>query len=328
MFRKLWKTIKYFIIIIAVIIAFPKSILPNKTSEKSDDNIKNYLILNDNEERLKEYKDNEEVLKLKLAQLEIINKSRKKYGASSVDLDILASRVANKMSREAAENNYTGHWNLSGEKPYQRYAFAGGYDHITENAYGEWSSEYYDGSPSTVAALMKKGHDKFMAERSPNDGHKQTIINKSHNFVGIGYHITGKQFRYYEEFIDRYFKYTNIPEEVLPGESFSITLETKNENFLYYLIVYREEFPASLSPEEIRKRGSYEDFANEQFLKMTAWELASYRIGTTYKIPLSFSKEGLYYVHIYYDKNEIKSPASINTKGKIPVSGIVIKVKR
>ena len=328
MFRKLWKTIKFFIIVAAVIIAFPKSILPNKNPDKSDNDIENYLILNDNEERLKDYKDDEVALRLKLEQLETINKSRKKYGATPVKLDILASRVANRISKEAAENNFIGHWNLSGEKPYHRYAFAGGYDHITENAYGEWSSDYYDTAPANIAALMKNGHGKFMAERSPNDGHKQTIINKSHNFVGIGFYISGKQFRYYEEFIDRYFGYMNIPSEVRVGEAFSITLENKNDNFPYYLIAYREEFLAPLTVDQLRKRGSYDDYSNEQYLKMTAWELAAYRTGTTYKIPLSFSKEGLYYVHIYYDKNEIKNPASINTKGKTPVSGIVIKVKR
>jgi uncharacterized protein YkwD len=328
MFRKIWKTIKFFIILAVILIVLPKSILPSQTSDKSDDEIKKYIILNDKEERLKEYKDNEEALKLKLIQLEIINKSRKKYGAAPVKLDILASRVANKMCKEAAENNFIGHWNTSGEKPYHRYAFAGGYDHITENAYGEWSSDYYDSSPSNIAALMKSGHGKFMAEKSPNDGHKQTVIDKSHNFVGIGFYIAGKQFRYYEEFIDRYFEYRDIPDEVKTDEPFSITLENKNENFLYYLIVFREEFPIPLTPEQIRKKGSYDDFANEQYLKMTAWELASYRSGTTYKIPLSFSKEGLYYVHIYYDKNEIKNPASINTKGKTPASGIVIRVTK
>ena len=327
MFRKLWKTIKFFIILAAVIIAFPKSILPNQRSDKSNHDLENYIILNDNEERLQEYKDNAEVLKLKLAQLEIINKSRKKYGVGPVKLDILASRVANRISKEAAENNFIGHWNLSGEKPYHRYAFAGGYDHVTENTYGEWSSDYYDSAPSNIAALMKNGHGKFMAERSPNDGHKQTVINKPHNFVGIGFNITGKQFRYYELFIDRYFEYRDIPTEVKAGEPFSITIENKNDNFLYYLIVYREEFPVPLTSDQIRKRGSYDDFTNEQYLKMTAWELAAYRNGTTYNIPLSFSKDGLYYVHIYYDNNEIKNPASINTKGKTPVSGIVIKVK-
>jgi uncharacterized protein YkwD len=87
-----------------------------------------------------EFKDNDENLNLKIAQLAIINKSRKKNNAEPVKLDILASRVANMMSREAADNKYIGHWNMAGEEPYLRYAFAGGYDHVSENAYGEWSS--------------------------------------------------------------------------------------------------------------------------------------------------------------------------------------------
>ena len=45
-------------------------------------------------------------------------------------LDILASRVANMQSREAAANRFSGHWNMRGEKPYHRYAFAGGVDHV------------------------------------------------------------------------------------------------------------------------------------------------------------------------------------------------------
>ena len=89
-------------------------------------------------------KDNDEALKLKIDQLDFINKSRKRNNASPVKLDILASRVANKMAKEAAENEYLGHWNMAGEEPYLRYAFAGGYDHVSENAYGEWSSDNYN----------------------------------------------------------------------------------------------------------------------------------------------------------------------------------------
>ncbi|MBP8960203.1 MAG: hypothetical protein KBG40_07230 [Bacteroidales bacterium] len=93
-----------------------------------------YKILNDTEKRLYEYRDDDNDLQLKLIQLDIINKSRKRHNASPVKLDILASRVANMMSRKAAEYGYISHWNMKGEKPYHRYAFAGGYDHVSENA--------------------------------------------------------------------------------------------------------------------------------------------------------------------------------------------------
>ena len=249
-----------------------------------------------------------------------------KNNALPVKLDILASRVANKMCMEAADNNYIGHWNMAGEEPYLRYAFAGGYDHVSENAYGEWSSDNF--SVSLISSLMKTGHGKFMSERKPYDGHKQNIIDMSHNFAGIGFCLTKKQFRYYEEFIDRYFEFENIPSQIKVGDPFSITVKTDGQSFLYYVVIYMENWPHPLSPAQINKKGSYPDFTNQKYKEISAWVLSLYRNSNTYKIPLEFSKEGLYYIQIFSDKNEITKPASLNTKGKTPESGIVIKVSR
>ena len=328
MFRKTWKTIKIFLIVGIILVCLPHSILPLQTSDSESYDFEKYLKLNENERRLIEFKDDEEALKLKLIQLDIINKSRKKNDASPVKLDILASRVANKMCREAAENIFVGHWNMAGEKPYHRYAFAGGYDHVSENAFGEWSSDNYKASSSNISSLMKSGHGTFMAERAPLDGHKRNIVDKYHNFVGIGFYLSGNQFRYYEEFIDRYFEFENIPGEVRVDEPCSITVKTDGKSFLYYLIIYREKFPRALTPARLSKKDSYDDYTNEEYLTIAAWDLAQYRNGSSYKIPLRFSKEGLYYIHIYSDKKEIIKPSSLNTKGKTPASGIVIKVNK
>lgn len=287
-----------------------------------------YKQLNEKELRLPEFKDSDEALKLKLLQLDVINKSRKEFKAPPVSLDILASRVANKMCREAAENNYLSHWNLAGEKPYHRYALAGGYDHVTENAFGEWTSGRYNISNSFIGEMMKTGHESFMAERAPNDGHKRNIIDKAHNFVGIGYFITKDEFRYYEEFIDRYLEFENIPAELKINEPGSITVNTKGEGYLYYLIIYREKFPGRLRVSQLSRKGSYDDYSNEDYLKIPAWDLARYRNGSTYRIPLKFSKVGFYYIHIFIDKEENTGSLSLSTKGKANVSGIVIKVTR
>ena len=327
MFGKLWKTLKFFIIIAVVLICLPHSILPKQTSDIKKADLKYYIELNNNELRLPQYKDDEEALKLKLQQLEIINNSRKKNNAGALMLDILASRVANKMCREAAESNYLGHWNLAGEKPYHRYAFAGGYDHVTENAFGQWSSDNYTVSSASISSMMKSGHATFMAEKSPYDGHKKNILNKSHNYAGIGFYLSGKQFRYYEEFIDRNFEFENIPSEVRIDDQINITVKTKDGNFLYYLVVYREDFPQPVTPAQISRKGSYEDFTDEEYLRMAAWDLAPLRSGSVYKIPLKFSKKGLYYIQIFSDRKEITGPSSLTTTGKTPYSGIVIKVR-
>lgn len=155
---------------------------------------------------------------------------------------------------------------------------------------------------------------------------KKNIIDRSHNFVGIGFCLSGKQFRYYEEFIDRYFEFENIPSEVKAGEPFSITVKTNGQSYLYYIVIYREDWPRPMTPAQISKRGSYRDFTNEEYKNMVAWDLSRYRNGTIYQIPLSLSKHGLYYIQIYSDKKEITRPAPLNTKGKTPQSGIVIKV--
>lgn len=325
MFRKTWKQLKIFIFIIVIIACIPRSILPISSQAE---NIEKYMKLNDVEKRLPEFKDDREALTLKLEQLEEINRSRKRFSAKPLKLDILASRVANKISREAAENNFVGHWNMAGEKPYHRYAFAGGYDHVSENAYGEWSSENYINNPEVIKGKMKSGHDSFMKERAPNDGHKQTVIAKDHNFVGIGYHLSGKQFRYYEEYIDRYLEFENIPSEAKPGEKKSITVRTDGKSFLYFMIVYYEKFPGPMNPKEISSRGSYADFTNEQYQQLYAWDLARLRNGSAYNIPLTFEKEGLYYIHLFTDEKEITSPARLSTKGRTPYSGIVIKVRK
>jgi uncharacterized protein YkwD len=306
----------------------PVSLIPQKSGVSAVDYLDSYRELNNREVRLIEFKDNDESLKIKLLQLDVINKSRKKNRVPPVKLDILASRVANKMCKEAALNNYVSHWNLAGEKPYHRYAFAGGYDHVSENAYGESTTMKYNNSDSEISRMMESGHKSFMSERSPYDGHKKNIIDKTHNYVGIGFFVSENQFRYYEEFIDRYFEFENIPSELKINESGSITVKTDGTNFPYFLLIYHEKFPVPLNVGQLKKTGSYQDFTKEEYMKLTGWELSRYRDGTLYKIPLRFAREGLYYIHIYLDKKEIKNPSSFNTKGKAEGSGIVIKVEK
>ncbi len=326
MLKKTLKQLKILAIIIIAIVCLPRSILPHKSSDIKNSDLDYYIKLNDNESRLIEYKDDAESLKLKLTQLEIINKSRKKFNAGEVKLDIFASRVANKICKEAADNKFLSHWNLKGEKPYQRYASAGGYDHVSENAFGEWTTSRYINTSATILEMMDKGHNSFMSERAPADGHKKNIISKMHNYVGIGFYLSENQFRYYEEFIDRYFEFENIPSELNINEQGSITFKTDGNNFPYFLIIYREDIPKPLNPGQLANKSSYNDFSDEVFLNMPAWDIARYKSGDKYKIPLKFNREGLYYIQIFTDKNEINKPGKLDTKGKTIGSGIVIKV--
>lgn len=292
----------------------------------SDEEYREYLRLNDEEQRLEEYKDSPEIIKIKLQQLDYINASRKKYGARPVELDILASRVANRMCREAAEQEFTGHWNTRGEKPYHRYAFAGGLDHVIENASAIWSSANLPAGPEDKLRMMKQSHDRFMAEVAPYDGHKQAVIDKNHNYVGLGCWVSGGQFRYYEEYLDRYLQFDPLKTVLKVNEESRITVKPlKKGHYVYAALCYYEAPLKPESPSVISKRGGYSDYSNTRVFTLWPWDLkVDAKSGKT-TIPVKFDKEGLYYIIIYVSNTKYTS-GRVTTAGKIPGSGIVIEV--
>ena len=288
-----------------------------------------YREMNNSEMRLTEFKDSDDMLRLKLAQLEVINKSRKRYKAPPVKLDILASRVANKQSKEAAEGNFKGHWNLRGEKPYHRWAFAGGKDHVTENAAATWiQGSKFDGKLETHAKLMADLHGEFMAEKAPYDGHKKTIIEKAHTHVGIGCHMTSTQFRYYEEFVDRYAEIGEVPQTVAVNEEFVVRIRPNGGQYLFYGVAYAEKPPKPLSSNQVNKKGSYPDYTDVSAVKYAPWDLVKYKDSDGfYNVPWSFAKKNLYYIQFYVDPNDPANLRAFNTSGKTPVTGLVVMVQ-
>ena len=286
-----------------------------------------YKILNNQETRYLEYKDTEEMLAVKLAQLLYINRSRELYNVQPVKLDILASRVANRMSREACEENYTGHWNTRGEKPYHRYAFAGGVDHVVENASAKWSSGSFENSPGTYSNFMMEAHDQFMAERPPYDGHKQNCIDPNHNYIGIGCYLVGGQFRYYEEFLDRYIDFIEVKSTVSVNEPINLRIKPiDRDSYIFAVLVYFEEMPSRMTPSEINNMGSYPDFTNTTELSLWPWDLDVNQHTGVYTIPLSFRRRGSFYVQIYLSEEEYRGGYA-STEGKIQASGLVIRIE-
>lgn len=298
-------------------------------AQYSTGDIEYYIKLNDGEGRLMEFKDSRETLQLKLAQLEIVNKSRKQYKAPPVQLDILASRVANKQCKEAAEQGFRGHWNTRGEKPYHRYAFGGGTDHVTENASANWmEGGSFDRSPENYTKLMVNLHGQFMAEKPPQDGHKQTIIDKIHNYVGLGYYMTATQFRYYEEFIDRYAVSGAVPKKVRPGQEFIVEVTPTKGYYVYYAVAYYEKPPKAMTVAQVNRQGSYPDYTDETALQYAPWDIIAFRNEEgVYQIPFSFNKKGSYYIQTMVDTKNPEGTTSFSTVGKITATGMVVIVE-
>jgi hypothetical protein len=286
-----------------------------------------YFRQNEQEGRLQEYKDSDEDLLLKIKQLEVINRSRKRYRVEPLKLDILACRLANKMCKEAALNDYVGHWNLKGEKPYHRYAFAGGLDHLSENASGQMTSGRFNNSPEAISKRMEEDHGSFMAEKKPNDGHKQTVIDKDQNYVGLGFYASDKQFRYYELYIKRYYSFEDIPSELERGEKFTIKSKPPEGFYFNLLVVYYEKDPSPLSPAQISSRSYYNDYTDEIAYQIEPWNIEDFRTGSWYKFPMRFNKKGLYYIQIFSSDQKYQTGRRFTTEGKLQASGIVIKVE-
>ena len=335
------KLIRFYILFFVLILLAPNTVAANNlpavkntlAQKLRDYNISRkefayYQILNNKESRLSSYRDNDLMLLTKIILLHRINESREEYHVQPLKLDILASRVANKMSTESCDNEFFGHWNLEGEKPYHRYAFAGGTDHVSENASalittGRISPEFDD-----VVKLMEHAHAGFMEEKAPNDGHKQTVINPFHNYVGIGTATCTHGFRYYEEYIDRYLQFLPFRETITKGETAEIQFRTLDKKlFPYAIIGYYEPPLKTMTSAQINRLNSYNDFTKQIEFQLWPWEIPSPNRDGFITLRKRLNKKGLYYIQIYLSKEAYKGGKVASNRGKIPASGVVIQVR-
>ncbi len=298
-----------------------------------------YIKMNDEITVLEDFKDSPEMIMTKLKEVDNINKYRSALNKKIVKLDILASRVANMQCYNAAVNGYSGHFDLSGYKPYIRYSLAGGKDHVMENASSEWSTGIArEGMDDMAQALvfMKKGLDEFMSE-GPGGGHYENDINGYHNYVGLGYFCTNIgdsfQVRYYEEFIDRYIKWDDFPLTAPAGGSVTVSGKvTAKDAGVYAVIVYYEKFPEKMTPAEISSRSSYNDYTSTEYLQIWPWNIDFNKETQEFKINLKLGRAGFYYVQVFLKKGISSIPyggqGSASTVGLANASGVIIRVNQ
>lgn len=146
----------------------------------------------------------------------LINRDRKQFGLPPVQLDVLASTVADAYCREQIRNGTTGHYTVDGEAPYMRYSFAGGNDGLSENA-AAWSASYTF-SDRALYEMMRRSEDAMMREVPPHDGHRRTILDPYATTVGIGLAWEHGEFRLTQEFIRHYVVWKRpLPRSASPG---------------------------------------------------------------------------------------------------------------
>ena len=275
-----------------------------------------FKLKNAKESRLIEFKDNDEQLLAKLVLLELINKHRKKHHKQPVELDIHACRSANKTAQDAALNKYIGHWDSQGKKPYHRYALDGGDAHVSENASGVESTDFFKQDIDEMISLMKENHMLMYNERPPFDGHRLNILDPYHNQLGLGVAYDGSAFCYYEEFINDYL--TKSSTKLQNGEVSMLFTIPDQFNLVGISISYDKPFKP-MTRKELNTKTSYLD---EGETNIFIWDDEVMCKDNNCEYSFRIKGNQITYVKVLISK--IKPDEFVkDSKGSFPVSGWV-----
>lgn len=262
----------------------------------------------------------------------LINADRKKFKLGPLLLDPIASAAGQKHTDEMAANGFSGHWDLSGKKPTQRYTELGGTHNDSENVFflGYTAKKFklISSGPCFSPATLRMMQAGFMSEKPPDDGHRIQILSPEHNKVGIGLSLA-KQSGFHDtyclsqEFIDDYGTYEKIPLNVSVGKVFQIKGSLAPGFILYDIAIYWEELPKPMTVEELIKTGSYGEGANEcihsgapgtDFFGLKVWKIKGRENFSVNVKPHRSWKPGLYFVRIWARPNKNKEPIVVSKR--------------
>ncbi len=178
--------------------------------------------------------------------LRLINRDRKQFGLRPVQLDALASSVADSYCREQIRNGTSGHFTIDGRAPYMRYSFAGGNDGVSENA-AAWSANYTF-SDRALYEMMRRSEDAMMREVAPHDGHRRTILDPFATHVGIGLAWNGGEFRLTQEFVRHYVEWTRpLPRLAAVGDQILCSGRPASGYEIEAITVHHEPLPQPMA---------------------------------------------------------------------------------
>ena len=188
--------------------------------------------------------------------LKQVNAERAHAGLRQLQLDELASRVANEHARDMVQRAFLSHWGSDGRKPYHRYSFAGGTDAVQENVSSAESIQSV--TPTGVGRDLYEMHLAMFEEIPPNDGHRRTILLPQLTHVGFGIAMQGHNLRLDELYLSRYIELEPIPRQAQPKTT--VLLRGRILNLQHVLTgadVHFEPLPSPPAIEWLRERRSY-----------------------------------------------------------------------
>ncbi len=174
--------------------------------------------------------------------LQMINEERVAAKVSPLVMDELAGKVAMAHAVEMAKENFASHWGRDGQKPYQRYSFAGGTHATSENVSSVDNA--WPWKPTDIAQDIAYLHVRLYQEIPPNDGHRRAILDRYHTHVGFGIAVEGMRIRMVELFVAKHVEFKTFQQRARPGSTFEISGKVINPNhWLHVIEVFYEPLP-------------------------------------------------------------------------------------
>jgi uncharacterized protein YkwD len=178
--------------------------------------------------------------------LRLINRDRKQFGLPAVQIDALASAVADAYCQDQIRNGTSGHFTTDGQAPYMRYAFAGGNDGVSENA-AAWSANY-NFNDRALYEMMRRSEVEMMREVAPHDGHRRTILDPFATHVGIGLAWDRGEFRLTQEFVRRYIEWSRpLPRTAYAGDQILCSGRPAKGFSIVAITVHHEALPQPMA---------------------------------------------------------------------------------
>ena len=188
--------------------------------------------------------------------LEMVNEERAVEKVPPLQMDELATDIANKHAADMVTREFASHWGSDGLKPYQRYSFAGGTEATQENvsaADNTWSMKLEDLKQDTAYL-----HVRLYQEKPPHDGHRRAILAPQHTHVGFGLAVEKLRLRLVELFVAKHVKLESLTRTAKPGSQINFSGKTLNSKHqLANIEVFYEPLPVVPELSWLRQVRSY-----------------------------------------------------------------------
>jgi len=192
---------------------------------------------------------------LKMTLFARINRDRVAHGLPPVAWDEKASGVADTFCAQQVSEGSQGHFLMDGVPPYARMGFAGAFGFFLENSAsstttGHWAKRAY-------VDLAISSHERMLAERPPNDGHRRAILDGNATHVGVGYSGGGGRFQMAEEFSVRRLERLAVSRSADGTAVVAFDGRVRSPDRLQFVTIATEPVPASLTLQEAKSRRRY-----------------------------------------------------------------------